>query len=157
MTNTLLPVIRINMEIAFWTNGGTNTPSHITEQNWADDTNISWFISWYVWRKNDQPRSNSHCFTAYWLRSKCLVLDADTLLWYPFHCWSALRSGWSVLENSYRKDSGAFCWGLLYSHHHGPHFYWTKVIRKKKLAADSQRSEERRVGKECRSRWSPYH
>ena len=23
--------------------------------------------------------------------------------------------------------------------------------------AASQRSEERRVGKECRSRWSPYH
>ena len=23
--------------------------------------------------------------------------------------------------------------------------------------ADSSRSEERRVGKECRSRWSPYH
>ena len=23
--------------------------------------------------------------------------------------------------------------------------------------ADVQRSEERRVGKECRSRWSPYH
>ena len=23
--------------------------------------------------------------------------------------------------------------------------------------ADSERSEERRVGKECRSRWSPYH
>src|SRR4051794_41406769 len=25
------------------------------------------------------------------------------------------------------------------------------------LAADGERSEERRVGKECRSRWSPYH
>ena len=25
------------------------------------------------------------------------------------------------------------------------------------LAADATRSEERRVGKECRSRWSPYH
>ena len=25
------------------------------------------------------------------------------------------------------------------------------------LAADEERSEERRVGKECRSRWSPYH
>src|SRR5689334_24739314 len=25
------------------------------------------------------------------------------------------------------------------------------------LAPSSQRSEERRVGKECRSRWSPYH
>ena len=24
-------------------------------------------------------------------------------------------------------------------------------------AKDAQRSEERRVGKECRSRWSPYH
>ena len=26
-----------------------------------------------------------------------------------------------------------------------------------KLKAGSLRSEERRVGKECRSRWSPYH
>ena len=26
-----------------------------------------------------------------------------------------------------------------------------------KLTADFTRSEERRVGKECRSRWSPYH
>ena len=27
----------------------------------------------------------------------------------------------------------------------------------KKLKVEVQRSEERRVGKECRSRWSPYH
>src|SRR5256885_4628645 len=27
----------------------------------------------------------------------------------------------------------------------------------KHLAAGAKRSEERRVGKECRSRWSPYH
>src|SRR5256885_17086877 len=26
-----------------------------------------------------------------------------------------------------------------------------------KLSRDNNRSEERRVGKECRSRWSPYH
>ena len=26
-----------------------------------------------------------------------------------------------------------------------------------RTGADSRRSEERRVGKECRSRWSPYH
>ena len=25
------------------------------------------------------------------------------------------------------------------------------------IAAEGSRSEERRVGKECRSRWSPYH
>src|SRR5256885_9644048 len=30
-------------------------------------------------------------------------------------------------------------------------------IRPSKAAIDSMRSEERRVGKECRSRWSPYH
>ena len=27
----------------------------------------------------------------------------------------------------------------------------------RKLYQDMKRSEERRVGKECRSRWSPYH
>ena len=25
------------------------------------------------------------------------------------------------------------------------------------IVVDDERSEERRVGKECRSRWSPYH
>ena len=31
---------------------------------------------------------------------------------------------------------------------------WQEVLSKEVL---EQRSEERRVGKECRSRWSPYH
>ena len=30
-------------------------------------------------------------------------------------------------------------------------------VRALKAQLDSLRSEERRVGKECRSRWSPYH
>src|SRR3990167_10504217 len=30
-------------------------------------------------------------------------------------------------------------------------------IRKNGVMSNSNRSEERRVGKECRSRWSPYH
>ena len=30
-------------------------------------------------------------------------------------------------------------------------------LTKKKPEKNSSRSEERRVGKECRSRWSPYH
>src|SRR3712207_818411 len=33
---------------------------------------------------------------------------------------------------------------------------WEKRIRREK-AQELMRSEERRVGKECRSRWSPYH
>ena len=31
---------------------------------------------------------------------------------------------------------------------------WFEVVV---IAASPRRSEERRVGKECRSRWSPYH
>ena len=35
--------------------------------------------------------------------------------------------------------------------------YVEKTILSATLAGDTTRSEERRVGKECRSRWSPYH
>ena len=35
--------------------------------------------------------------------------------------------------------------------------YNSYVIRDEKIAILDTRSEERRVGKECRSRWSPYH
>src|SRR2546430_5664841 len=31
------------------------------------------------------------------------------------------------------------------------------ISRRPSIAPSSGRSEERRVGKECRSRWSPYH
>src|SRR3712207_8932895 len=34
-----------------------------------------------------------------------------------------------------------------------PHFHRARAV----LALRDLRSEERRVGKECRSRWSPYH
>src|SRR2546422_11114321 len=33
----------------------------------------------------------------------------------------------------------------------------TEECRRREPCADDGRSEERRVGKECRSRWSPYH
>ena len=37
-------------------------------------------------------------------------------------------------------------------------YQWTDdSIQAVKYALVSKRSEERRVGKECRSRWSPYH
>jgi len=34
---------------------------------------------------------------------------------------------------------------------------WQKWNKKHNLDLRTMRSEERRVGKECRSRWSPYH
>ena len=38
-----------------------------------------------------------------------------------------------------------------------PYRWLEDDVRKSKEVADWVRSEERRVGKECRSRWSPYH
>ena len=32
-----------------------------------------------------------------------------------------------------------------------------QLVRKGRTVLVDKRSEERRVGKECRSRWSPYH
>ena len=32
-----------------------------------------------------------------------------------------------------------------------------ELIASENFVSDQVRSEERRVGKECRSRWSPYH
>ena len=34
---------------------------------------------------------------------------------------------------------------------------WTDIMSAEKAERKYDRSEERRVGKECRSRWSPYH
>ena len=40
--------------------------------------------------------------------------------------------------------------------HRGPD--WSGIYSNEKaILAHERRSEERRVGKECRSRWSPYH
>ena len=52
-------------------------------------------------------------------------------------------AGLGAIYNNYSKDyRAASIWGLK------------EELRK---AREATRSEERRVGKECRSRWSPYH
>ena len=51
----------------------------------------------------------------------------------------------------------------IYFEDKGKTFYWDEIspekIRKSPggEVTPEDRSEERRVGKECRSRWSPYH
>src|SRR2546426_3528211 len=42
-------------------------------------------------------------------------------------------------------------------HVQGPHTAWSQPRGRDRLVGRRTRSEERRVGKECRSRWSPYH
>src|SRR2546429_9983216 len=36
-------------------------------------------------------------------------------------------------------------------------FFWSYALMQIPIGWCADRSEERRVGKECRSRWSPYH
>ena len=52
-------------------------------------------------------------------------------------CWFYVRSS----EKLYNR--------VMSNRYFGPHI--------KGFVEDKARSEERRVGKECRSRWSPYH
>ena len=59
-------------------------------------------------------------------------------------------------EEIFAKDKSDYLpvfarYNIVLDHGDGPYVYDTKG--KKYI----DRSEERRVGKECRSRWSPYH
>ena len=62
-----------------------------------------------------------------------LVLDAGTVLVSVpslicagfMYCHRIVRR--TVLDNTPSKDSGTFCWRLLYSHYRGPYFHETEV------------------------------
>ena len=61
----------------------------------------------------------------------------------------------ALAERGWRLDY------ILNTHHHGDHTGANEVLKQKFgctiIGPRAVRSEERRVGKECRSRWSPYH
>ena len=60
---------------------------------------------------------------------------------------SGSTGDWPRVVNLWEMD-GWEGWGQILEHQYGG---------EGQPAALAQRSEERRVGKECRSRWSPYH
>ena len=67
-----------------------------------------------------------------------IIIESDSMVkavYYPKNTWM----------NWWDKGSSYF---LL--QHERYHFNITEMVAR-------ERSEERRVGKECRSRWSPYH
>src|SRR5258708_21679975 len=68
--------------------------------------------------------------------------------WFPWQRPSRNRPGWKVFARE------TIDWNMSESDKPG------KLTAREKKAArlwQLARSEERRVGKECRSRWSPYH
>src|SRR3712207_29455 len=74
--------------------------------------------------------------------------------WSSDVCSSDLRLLWRRrplrLEAEILRDAMLAAAGTINLEPYGPAF-------KPPIAAEAMRSEERRVGKECRSRWSPYH
>ena len=62
-----------------------------------------------------------------------------------------IRAGWTA---GVRRLVG---WALLFLVAASAHAEELSKTELAKLAQNPVRSEERRVGKECRSRWSPYH
>ena len=69
------------------------------------------------------------------------LLVAVASITYFTGCQKSKKSGKTVIEMVHYKPEAAN--------------YFKKV--EKKFNDSHDRSEERRVGKECRSRWSPYH
>src|SRR5256885_11558918 len=69
-----------------------------------------------------------------------IVLDRDRL---PY---TGSIAGTAILTNSGQTDLGDLQYEVV-----------VLEPRSNTVLARSSRSEERRVGKECRSRWSPYH
>src|ERR1035438_456765 len=73
------------------------------------------------------------------------VTEKSPLLKDQFHTTKALRVNFLVVDPSGQNETGdVFIWA-------------NKLVLRNKLIEKGSRSEERRVGKECRSRWSPYH
>ena len=89
--------------------------------------------------------------------------DIETLAAKLGHCGiESQKSTPVVIYDDFRGAFAARCWWLLRYYGHesvavleGGISAWTQAGQP--LSAEVPRSEERRVGKECRSRWSPYH
>ena len=69
-----------------------------------------------------------------------------------------IKNGCQFLDLPVPKDLDEALDGLLILYSHVPSITTYPVyIGRLDVLLDQLRSEERRVGKECRSRWSPYH
>ena len=69
-----------------------------------------------------------------------------------------IRKVHKMSSSSYIYSLGSYGKSLVYEHtDSNQERVYTRLSKQGKRLGDLDRSEERRVGKECRSRWSPYH
>src|SRR5215831_16218637 len=77
--------------------------------------------------------------------------------------WRVVASAWALVLALMVVLAGAVAMACLHDHAQPDHLLAGAVIPQHDpcvgpgVASAPGRSEERRVGKECRSRWSPYH
>src|SRR2546428_14182250 len=92
------------------------------------------------------------------LAGKMRSLLRVTTTFLIFYSWSTRRMNLSVMLHSYKSNQ--MIDHRICSLHQTSHTLTTKSLVRAQAfprANGKRRSEERRVGKECRSRWSPYH
>src|SRR5256885_1203081 len=94
--------------------------------------------------------------TALWfpiILSAVIVFVASSIMYMllPYH-----RSDYQQLPEEDKLLAALRAAGLKRGLYHFP-FCSHKEMKSPAMVEKLKRSEERRVGKECRSRWSPYH
>ena len=82
------------------------------------------------------------------LHTTVLIGDGDNMV-ELYHTLNDLTYGYRVLGIFYDEKDSNYPEGITFKGPVNQLFEW--------LSHNTVRSEERRVGKECRSRWSPYH
>ena len=72
------------------------------------------------------------------------------------HATTETLLAFSIVSTGAHLSVGHILWAVIIAFFTLRHFYPTCHTATAKVST-THRSEERRVGKECRSRWSPYH
>src|SRR5256886_4761293 len=127
--------------------------THVTRKNW-DWTETRVTAGDYLYTPR---RAREMCFFFFSSRRRHTRFDCD---WSSDVCSSDLRSVVSVApESPARMLNSANCiWRAVSYRSSGTLLRAFPTTRSSAAGIDgTMRSEERRVGKECRSRWSPYH
>ena len=93
------------------------------------------------------------------VRTALLRLSIALALWGIFACHGTLAVHWrSLSDGSLQADGWMSSWVVFPLLDKSSSYYIRSCHRQSIYSYNNpSRSEERRVGKECRSRWSPYH
>ena len=129
-------------------------PPNFTDPEWTILTLLNWTTSYFKSHDIDSPRATAEILLAHTLRLKRI----DLYLRYDQPLFRTELSLYKALiKRRIKREPVAYIVGVKE--------FWSMrlvvtkdvLIPRPETECVIERSEERRVGKECRSRWSPYH